>query len=190
MQGDREDMPADDETLIQALNDGDQDAFEVLLDRYEGKIFNLSLRITGCHADAMDCTQETFVRVYTRRDQYDPRWRFFSWLYRIAVNAALDCVQGRSRWAPETDAPSTEPGPDREALAHELDEELQSALLELPEEQRVVVLLRHLDGLAYAEIAEILATPEKTVKSRLFSARQRLRASLSARGLGPGPTGS
>jgi RNA polymerase sigma-70 factor (ECF subfamily) len=178
-------MKTDDRTLAQRAKGGDESAFTELLDRYERPIFNLALRITGDWADAKDCTQEAFLRAYQNLDRYDPEHRFFSWLYRIGINAALDCVGDRWRRADDVEKRASDPDPEGETLGREISGEIQEALLELSEELRVVVVLRHFHGLSYAEMGEVVGVPAKTVKSRLYSARQRLRELLSDRGLSP-----
>jgi len=164
-----------DETacVVRCLN-GDASAFEPLVNRYQRVLFTVALRLLGNAEDARDATQNAFVRAYQRLDTFDPSRRFFSWIYRIAVNESLNL---RRAQRPHEPLPETleVAGATMEALeARELSERVQAALMTLSAEHREVVVMRHFADLSYQEIAETLDIPEKTVKSRLFSARQRL----------------
>jgi RNA polymerase sigma-70 factor (ECF subfamily) len=153
---------------------GDASAFEPLVLRYQRVLFTAALRLLGNSEDARDATQNAFVRAYERLDTFDPSRRFFSWIYRIAVNESLNL---RRAAHPHEPLPETlETGADALARveARELSERVQAALMTLTPEYREVVVMRHFVDLSYEEIADMLGIPEKTVKSRLFSARQRL----------------
>jgi len=180
-------MTRDDDTmLIEACLRGDRHAFDKLVDRYEGPLFSAAYRITGSVEDAMDATQNAFLNAYEKLHTFDPGYRFFSWIYRIGVNQALNLVSGRKpETALDNDVPAPARGPaeifdSTEARAH-----LEQALGELEPLYRVAIVLKHLEGLSYREIGDLLGIPEKTVKSRLFTARQRLRIILSERGFAP-----
>lgn len=168
--------------LVQACLSGDAGAFASLVDSYQGQVYNVALQITGSRDDAMDVTQSAFVKAYEKLASFDLDRRFFSWLYRIAVNEALNLRRRRGR---ESSLPSDlvelASDPEADVSRAETARLLHLALRELTPRHRAVVVLKHLQGLSYREIADILGVPEKTVKSRLFSARQRLRAILSER---------
>lgn len=172
-----------DAALVVRCRNGDRTAFDTLLTRYARQIFSAAFRILHHREDSIDVTQTAFLRAYEHFDRYDPAQRFDSWLYRIAVNEALDLV--RSRRPSESlaeDAVDEQPSPE-EAAVHDQDDRLmQGALMQLKVEYRVVIVLKHLQGCAYEEIADILECPVKTVKSRLFTARQALRDVLVAKG--------
>lgn len=170
--------------VIRRAQNGDARAFEALVDEYQGVLYNLALRMTGNGEDARDLTQTVFLKVWRNLASYDPRHRFYSWVYRITLNESLNFVH-RSRKHSELDErmPSSDAGPDDQASANEMTEHIQGALMELTPEYREVIVLRHFQQLAYQEIAEILSIPEKTVKSRLYSARQLLGARLRQRGI-------
>ncbi len=172
-----------DDALVSQCRGGDRQAFEALLARYERQVFGAAFRILHHREDAIDVTQTAFLRAYEHLDRFDPDQRFGSWLYRIAVNEALDLVRSRRHSQPLLDdAPTERDGPD-EILAHEQDDAaMQAALMELKFEYRTVIVLKHLQGCSYEEIAQILECPVKTVKSRLYTARQALRDVLAARG--------
>lgn len=171
----------EDRSLVEATLQGDASAFESLVRRYEKPIYNASYGITGSRDDALEVAQAAFVKAWDNLASYDPSFRFFSWLYRIAVNEALDLVGRRARFS-EGDEPlqnlPAEQDPERELSQSESSTRVRRAVARLRPEQRAVIVLRHFQGCSYREIAEIVEVPEKTVKSRLFSARQELRALL------------
>jgi RNA polymerase sigma-70 factor (ECF subfamily) len=126
--------------------------------------------------DARDVTQTVFLKVYENLDKYDPGFRFFSWIYRIAMNESIDCLGKLNR----TETIDTEPadeglGPEQELINTQLQDDLQIALMSIKPEYRTVVVLKHFLDCSYIEISEILNVPEKTVKSRLFTGRQLLK---------------
>jgi RNA polymerase sigma-70 factor, ECF subfamily len=155
---------------------GDPEAFAPLVQRYERVLYNVAYRMVGSREDARDLAQTAFVKAYQRLDSYDPRFRFFSWLYRILVNEALNFLERRRTHEPfETSLALAAPGgPHQDLEAAELEGRVQAALLQLNPDHRAVVVLRHFADLSYQEMSSTLGIPEKTVKSRLFSARQRL----------------
>ena len=172
-----------DAALVLASRAGDRRAFEQLLARYERPVFNAAYRILHHRDDAADVTQTAFLRAYEHLDRYDPAQRFFSWLYRIAINEAMD-LGGRRRpdaLVPEAVADTAE-GPDARAAGAASDARLQRALMALAVDQRALVVLKHVQDFSYEQIAEILDCPVKTVKSRLFTARRALRDRLLAQG--------
>ena len=179
-------MPTDqDAQLVAACLSGDRKAFGVLMDLYEKKLFNVAYRVVGNYEDAMDATQSTFVKAYEKLDTFDPRYRFFSWIYRILLNESLNIVNRRKNHDCLDDVELTSSGrnPEEDYGAKETGETLQTVLDELKPENRAVVVLKHFHNLSYREISDILAIPEKTVKSRLFTARQQLREMLRKRGI-------
>ena len=176
----------DDAMLIEACLRGDRHAFDELVDRYEGPLFGAAYRITGSVEDAMDATQNAFVNAFEKLHTFDPTYRFFSWIYRIAVNESLNLV-GRRQELTELaeDTPAKGRGPSEIFDSTEARGHLKRALDDLEPHYRTVIVLKHLEGLSYREIAELLEIPEKTVKSRLFTARQRLRVILTKWGFAP-----
>ncbi len=169
--------------IVRACLDGDTAAFGTLVQRYSGKIYNAAYRITHRREDASDVTQAAFVKAYEKLPSFDFDHRFFSWLYRIALNEALDIAARQRREADLDGAPEPAGGDvEGELVEAERSRMVQRALMELPPDARALIVLRHFQGLSYADIAEILGVPEKTVKSRLFSARQHLRHVLVERG--------
>ena len=173
-----------DAALVFQCRGGDRQAFEVLLTRYERQVFGAAFRILNNREDATDVTQTAFLRAYEHLDRYDPDQPFSSWVYRIAVNEALDLVRGRQRSEPLLDdAPTDWPGPDAMATQEENAAAVQNALMALNIDYRTLIVLKHFQECSYEEIALVLEIPVKTVKSRLFTARQALREEMAARGL-------
>jgi RNA polymerase sigma-70 factor (ECF subfamily) len=170
--------------LVQATLSGDTAAFGTLVDAYESKLYNVALQITGSRDDAMDVTQSAFVKAYEKLHSFNPTYRFFSWIYRIAINEALNLIKRRGRESVlPADAASRAANPEETLGRSETWRTIQRALSELTPEYRAVVVLKHLQGLSYAEIAQLVGVPEKTVKSRLFTARRQLRSMLHEQGV-------
>lgn len=169
----------EDHALVEATLAGNRKAFGELVEKYQKQVHNVTYQITGSVEDAMDATQTAFLSAYERLEQFDSRYRFFSWLYRIAVNEAIDIARGRRESSlPDKLRDSSRPGPERRYETNETAHQVQRAILELTENQRAVIVLRHYLGLTYQEMAETIGIPVKTVKSRLYSARQRLQTLL------------
>jgi RNA polymerase sigma-70 factor (ECF subfamily) len=172
-----------DAALVLASRAGDRHAFEQLLARYERQVFNAAYRILHHRDDAADVTQTAFLRAFEHLDRYDPEQRFFSWLYRIAINEAMDVGGQRMPAEVELDTlPDHADGPEAQADGVRSDARLQGALMALGVDQRALVVLKHVQDFSYEQIAEILDCPVKTVKSRLFTARRALRDRLFERG--------
>ena len=165
-----------DRALIRRCLEGDTRAFGELVDRYQKLLFNVALRMLNSDQDAEDVTQTVFLTAFTKLETYDPKHRFFSWIYRMTVNESLNCLKRGKRFDPLEETLSTpRAAPDRALDAAELEERVGAALMCLTPDDRAVVVLRHFMGLSYKEMASILETKGKTVKSRLYSARQRLK---------------
>jgi RNA polymerase sigma-70 factor (ECF subfamily) len=170
----------DDAGLVARCLGGEVDAFEPLVSRYQRVLFSVAFRLLGEREDARDVTQSAFVKAYEKLRTFDPTHRFFSWIYRIVINESLNLRQRRPVHQRLDESLPASESPYREAEAHETSERVQRGLLQLSPEQREVVVLRHFAELSYGDIGEALGLPEKTVKSRLYSARQRLGQILSA----------
>jgi RNA polymerase sigma-70 factor (ECF subfamily) len=172
-----------DETLARRAQAGDADAFAALVERYQRAVLNLAYRMLGDAQEAEDIAQDVFVRAYQALGRFDPSRRFFSWLYRIAVNR---CLSARAR--PHDDQLAGEiasgltdpsPSPEQQAARSETQAAVQRAIAALPEHERALVALRYGADLSYEEIAVTMQLPLGTVKTRLFRARQRLAGLLS-----------
>lgn len=183
-----------DEMLVKKAQDGDRTSLSELVNRYERKTYNLAYRLMGNHADASDAAQEALVRVCMRLQNFRGDSAFSTWLFRVVTNTCLDELRrrGRIRHASLDDAMPVEEGvvsrqasdesesPVEYAERHEVQAAVQRAINRLPDEYRVVVILRDLQGLSYHEIAAMLGTTLGTIKSRLHRARQALRVIITS----------
>lgn len=190
-----DDTASEEGVLIDRCRAGDGTAYTALIERYQERVFNTCLRMCGRREDAEDFTQEAFIRALQSLDRFDGRARFYTWLFRIAVNVVLTArrKQMRSRtysidsgftengekeqsgWTPA----STETPPDGNLMADERQRLVLAALAELDDDHRCVLVLREMESLGYDEIAEILDLPAGTVKSRIHRARLALRDKLA-----------
>lgn len=176
-------MATVDTQLVSQVRQGDRKAFAMLVARYEKPIFNAAYRMMNDADDAADVTQIAFTRAFEKIHTYDPSYKFFNWLYRITVNESLNTINRRKRRRTfEYDPPATPPTPDEDYKLNEMGRLLHTALQAMSFDHRVVIVLKHLMMLSYGEIAQILEIPEKTVKSRLYTARQVLRRQLQSQG--------
>ena len=160
---------------------GESAAFEPLVTRYERVLFSVALRLIGEYEDARDATQNAFVKAFEQLHRYDPQRRFFSWLYRIAVNECLNARRARKPSEPLHEEFESGSGPFEAFAEVEARSRIDQALKTLSFEYREVIVLRHFVDLSYEEMAEATGVPEKTVKSRLFSARQKLAGLLGTK---------
>jgi len=172
----------DDRLLVERYLRGDREAFTALVVRYQRPIYNAAFWVLRRHEDAHDISQTVFLRVAERADEYDPKYKFFSWIYRIAVNESLNLLRRHrheDELADDVDPAAEESaGPERQASTAQLARQVRSAMLTLGTNDRLVLTLRHFQECSYEEMAQILEIDEKTVKSRLFEARRRLRGLL------------
>lgn len=183
-----------DEKLVSRCLGGEPEAFSELVKRYERAVYNLVLRVMGDRTDAQDVHQEVFMNCYRHLQDYDPRYKFSSWLLSIAKNQALYRLrQRRTGSVPvdDLDAAATipKPGPDddphQKAARNEMRETIVSCLDQLPERYRMVLVLRHLLDRTYQEIAEIAEMPLGTVKTNIFLGRRLLRELLEKQRVHP-----
>ncbi len=168
--------------------EGDEDAFVALVDMYRERAVNIAFRYLGDRASAEDLAQEAFVRVYERRERFDPSQDFSPWFYRILTNLCLDHLRREERRGghlslvsededpqpPADDSASPATQVERDELAHRV----QAALLRLPDRQRIALVLQHYEGLSYDEIAEAMDCSRGTVDGLLSRARAALRDRL------------
>jgi RNA polymerase sigma-70 factor (ECF subfamily) len=172
----------DDRVLVERCRHGDREAFTALVVRYQRPIYNAAFWVLHKAEDASDISQIVFLKVAERLDDYDPKYKFFSWIYRIAVNESLNLLR-RKGHEEELDEEMDVPGADSadplwQLSAAERSKRVLSTLKSMATNDRVVLSLRHFSECSYQEMAQILELDEKTVKSRLFEARQRLRGLL------------
>jgi RNA polymerase sigma-70 factor (ECF subfamily) len=170
----------EDRVLVRQYLDGDRNAAGSLVDRYQRTVFNIALRMLGNVQDAEDVTQTVFGNAFDSISSYDPQYRFFSWIYRMTVNESLNQLKRRKPMVTledGSDIPSGQASTDSTVEAEDL---VRLALMNLNPDDRAIVVLQYFRSLSYAEIAEVLGIPVITVKSRLFTARERMRLALSA----------
>jgi RNA polymerase sigma-70 factor, ECF subfamily len=160
--------------------EGDHDAFQNLVDRYHRPFFTFALRVLGNREEASDAVQTTFVKVYENLRTFDQSRRFFSWAYRILVNECLNVRRAQRPSEPIDPNLVAGSSPLEDVERKERRREVQAAILQLPIEYRDVIVLHYFNGLTYEDISDTLGVPQKTVKSRLYTARQRLAAALLA----------
>jgi len=185
-----------DEELLESLKRGDEEAFAELMRRYKRRVFGTAYRYLGNHEDAADVAQEVFVKVYRHIGSFTAKAKLNTWIYRIVVNTSVNKLRSRKRRGEEMAesleklkeegmaipvAANVNPGPTPlESLERkELEGLLQAKLDALPEQYRLVFILRELRQFSYEEIAEMMDVPLGTVKSRLNKARHRLRDMLA-----------
>ncbi len=187
-----------DEALAISLQQGNEEAFDMLVRRYQGNVYAIAFRVTGNYEDACDITQEVFIKVYRKINSWRPRYRFKSWLIRLVINQAIDTLRKTRRrkqvaledvFGPENNMP----GPDRPAYqadryaeAEETGRRIHQALSALSPAQRTVFVLRHYEGMALQEIAGTMNCSVGSVKVHLFRALRKLREELNDLWSSPG----
>ena len=184
-----------DRILVARAQQGDHAAFRQLFDRYHKRAYSVAYGVLKNRHDAMDVVQEGFVKVHKHLASFQGSSSFYTWLYRIVMNLAIDQLRRRKTSRPvEYDDAIARDGdgtndailprmadanPRKAAIRRELIEKIDAALAELPEYHRQVILLREIEGLSYEEMAEVLEVPKGTIMSRLFHARKKMQAALA-----------
>jgi len=186
----RRDPSVSDETLAEWAAAGDDEAFGLLVVRYQRRVVGFLIQLVGESETARELGQEVFLRVWKALGRFDPRYRFSTWLFRIAHNLGIDHLRRRripvtslNREDAEGQPLAMDPSDDaKDPLAAlenaELGRELERCIRELRPEYRELVLLRHVAGLSYQEIADLKSMPLGTVKNKLFRAHSVLRDAL------------
>jgi len=184
--------PLRDEELVAASLGGATEQYSELVKRYQGRVVNYLYRLLHNVDDAHDLAQDVFFRVFRALDRYNPEYKFSTWLFRVAQNAAIDVVRKRrlkvvsmqrqdghdgsdTTW----EFPSSDPSPYGDSRNRERGDAIRVAIEELPEEYRELICLRHYAELSYGEIAEMKEIPLGTVKNKLFRGRQMLKEKLN-----------
>lgn len=180
-----------DELLIRRAQSGDEGAFEQLLLAHQKSVYNLCLRMAGNPDDALDLSQEAFIRAWRALGQYQFDAAFSTWLFRLTSNVCIDFLRKQKRQqhmsltvtdedesGEEFAVPDPAPGPEEQAVHNERRQAVARAMAALPEDYRAVMQLRAVEALSYEQIAEILDIKVGTVKSRLARARAQLRKIL------------
>lgn len=184
-------MPSDEE-LVAAVLAGRQECFADLVDRYQARLVNYLYRLVHDLEESHDLAQEVMVKVYYALDRFDPAYKFSTWLFRVAQNAAIDQIRRRrlklvsmqrpeegGEDAHEWEFPSHDPSPYGDLRNQERGAAIQTAIEGLPWEYRELIVLRHFGELSYEEIAGLKKMPLGTVKNKLFRGRQMLKEKLA-----------
>jgi len=173
-----------DEQLVTLTLQGEQAAFNILVERYQRQIFSLAYRLHNDYDEAQDLAQEAFIRIYKQLPSFDTNRRFFPWMYRVAQNVCINLLHALPKESPtldeyyERESGGQDGDPagifeDREAA-----DELARILREMPEQYRAPIMLKYIEGFSYREISEHLDLPESTIETRLFRGRKYLREVL------------
>jgi RNA polymerase sigma-70 factor (ECF subfamily) len=188
-----------DQALVRRVQDGDRRAFDLLVRKYQHKVIGVISRYVADWAECQDIAQEAFVRAFRAIGNFRGESAFYTWLYRIATNTAKNWLVSQGRRPPTDDVPVDDAvhldaairlkdgsTPERELLRQEIEASVTAAVDGLPEELRMAITLREVDGLSYEEIAETMNCPIGTVRSRIFRAREaieeRIRPLLNQQG--------
>lgn len=177
-------MKLNDSELIKKCLEGDLKAFDVLIDRYQKPVFNIALRIARNDDDAQDIAQTVFIKAFENLKTFNFEFKFFSWIYRMTVNESINFQKSQKRFGElQANSVSKDQTPEDEFIKRKLNEHVLDAIDELPVNYRTVIIFRHFEDLPYKDIGFILDIPEKTVKSRLFTARKLLCEIFQKRGI-------
>jgi RNA polymerase sigma-70 factor (ECF subfamily) len=185
-----------DQLLVEQVQKGDKRAFDLLVGKYQHKIVSLVSRYVPDHAEALDVSQEAFIKAYRAIGRFRGDSAFYTWMYRIAINTAKNYLVSQSRRPPAADVDAQDAeqfqvdtrlkdrgSPEHELLKEEIESTIHEAISDLPEDLRVAITLREMDGMSYEDIATTMDCPIGTVRSRIFRAREaidnRLRPLLS-----------
>ena len=181
-----------DQQLVERVQRGDKAAFDLLVSKYQRKIFRLLSRLIRDAAEVEDVAQEAFIKAYRALPNFRGDSAFYTWLYRIAINTAKNHLVSQGRRAPTTteadieEAETFDDGehlrdlntPDSMLLSKQVGEAVNRAIDQLPEDLRTAIVLREIEGLSYEEIAESMNCPIGTVRSRIFRAREAIAQEL------------
>jgi RNA polymerase sigma-70 factor (ECF subfamily) len=185
----------EDIALVARARKGDESAYRILLRKYQRSVFSICLRMVRNREEAEDLAQDAFVKVFALLDRYNPAYAFSSWLFKITSNLCIDFIRKKRVERVPMDEPvqsdkgdyvrqfeSSEDDPETAAIKKERNAYLSKAIGSLPPHYRLVVVLRHQEGLSYEEIAAAVGVPLGTVKARIHRARQMLRKHLDEMG--------
>ena len=181
----------DDWQLVQRVQGGDKTAFDVLVLKYQHKIVKLVMRYVQDPSESLDVSQEAFIKAYKALPNFRGESAFYTWLYRIAINTAKNYLVARKRRPLDYDVDLQDPTqyemqarlsdvatPEGHALGEEVREVVSEAVEKLPEDLRMAIVLREMEGMSYEEIAEAMDCPVGTVRSRIFRAREAIDSRL------------
>ncbi len=185
--------PASDQQLVKRVQKGDKTAFDLLVLKYQHKVHAIVSRYIHDQSEVEDVVQESFIKAYRALGKFRGDSQFYTWLYRIAVNTAKNVLVSRNRRPPQSDIDVADAeyysgsdrlkdvdSPENLAFRDELQEVVNEALRNLPEDLRTAVTLREFEGLSYEDIAAIMECPVGTVRSRIFRAREAMDQKITA----------
>ncbi|WP_370659932.1 RNA polymerase sigma factor RpoE [Gilvimarinus algae] len=183
--------PDADQQLVERVQKGDKRAFDMLVIKYQHKIFSIIGRYVRDQAEVQDVAQDAFIKAYRALGKFRGESAFYTWLYRIAINTAKNHLVSRSRRPPATDVEVDEAEfysgsdllkdadtPESSLMCDEIQKAVDTAIRDLPEDLRSAVTLREMEGLSYEDIAAIMDCPVGTVRSRIFRAREAIDKSI------------
>jgi len=181
-----------DQQLVDKVQQGDKKAFNLLVLKYQNRVSSLVARYVKNSGDVADVTQEAFIKAYRALPNFRGESAFYTWLYRIAVNSAKNYLVSQSRKPPPSDVDAQEAefydgadalhensSPERSLLTKEIEKYLYQAIDKLPDELRMAITLREMEGMSYEDIASVMECPVGTVRSRIFRAREAIDAVIA-----------
>lgn len=175
-----------DEILVQKILDGNDDAFRVLIERYQKPVFNMAFRMCGDYDEAADLTQEAFLQVYRVLDKYDPQKKFFSWMYRVSHNICVNVLTKKPDNTVALDEITENGIASNDTLAQpekyygnkELRSAIDKAILNLPDTYHDVIYMRFVHNLSYQQIADTMGLPISTIETRIYRGKALLQKEL------------
>jgi len=168
----------DDNELVYEVIHGSISSFELLIERYQKTIFNIVLRLVNDEETARDLTQDIFIKAFEKMGSFNFNYRFFSWIYRITANETINYLKSQRKFESLTKVEKLNSESEPEIDKEERNKKLRVGLKMIRADYRLLLLLKYFFGLSYEEMAEVLEIPEKKVKARLFSAREKLKEEL------------
>lgn len=175
-------MDSTDQEIIKKILKGQGDLYEEIISRYKNGVYSLCIRMVRNHEDAKDLAQEAFIKAYQNLDKYNPEYKFSTWIFRVASNLCVDYLRkAKKQTLPYEDKLSM---PHDTASAEDMyihsdnKKVIEKAILDLPEEYRVLIILYHKEGLSYEEMSKVLNLPLSKVKNRLYRGRNKLKDKL------------
>ena len=168
----------DDNELVYEVIHGSISSFEILIERYQKTVFNIVFRMINDKETSRDLTQDIFIKVYEKMGSFNFNYRFFSWIYRIAVNETINYLKSQRKFEDLKKIEGFYMVGEPEAGKEERNKKLRTGLKKLRADYRLLLLLKYFFCLSYEEMAEVLEIPVNKVKARLFSAREKLKEEL------------
>ncbi len=182
-----------DQELVKRVQKGDKKAFDLLVLKYQNKLFSIISRYIKDNAEIQDVAQEAFIKAYRAIGNFRGDSAFYTWIYRIAINTAKNHLVSRGRRPPASDVDAADAefyegndllkdvgSPEQLAIRDELNQAVNKSIKQLPEDLRTAITLREMEGLSYEDIADVMGCPVGTVRSRIFRAREAIDKAITA----------